>query len=149
PSREALSSDMWQDLGTICIFNTRDGTVHRLRGHGGAVWALSFAHGSDAPRLVSAAWVWDAKAQRYQGELRLWDVNGMKPVAAAPAERLPAPKAAAPVGVSAWSIGDKASQTRVAVAGGDGRLLIWDAGSGEIADAKDGQGNTALAYLPD
>ena len=30
PSREALSPEMWQDIGTIYVFNTHDGTVRRL-----------------------------------------------------------------------------------------------------------------------
>src|SRR5204863_6292110 len=66
PSREALSGDMLQDLGTIYVFNTHDGTVHRLPGHAGSVWTLSFVQGSDGVQLASAAWVWDAKNQRSQ-----------------------------------------------------------------------------------
>src|SRR5262249_18219477 len=105
PSREALNPEMARDLGTIYVFNTVEGTVQRLRGHGGAVWSLSFVHGAKVPRLASAAWVWDSKNGRFQSELRLWDVAAMKPVATAPAERLPTAENLHPLGLAAWSVG--------------------------------------------
>lgn len=149
PSREALSPEMARDLGTIYVFNTHDGTVRRLRGHGGAVWTLSFVHGSNAPLLASAAWAWDAEKRRFQSELRLWDVAAMQPVATAPAAKLPPADNLHPLGLAAWSVGDRASQTLVAVAAEDGRLRLWNVAAGNVADAKDGPSNSGALYLPD
>jgi WD40 repeat protein len=148
PSREALSPDMWQDLGTIYLFNTHDGTVRLLRGHGGSVWTLAFVQGARAPRLVSAAWAYNAGTRL---DVRLWDVDANPPklVATAPARRLPTTKEGYAVGVAAWAVGDKPEQTRVAIAAGDGKLRVWSAAGNSIAEGEDTEKNAALTYLVD
>jgi WD40 repeat protein len=149
PSREVLSPAMRQDQGTIYVFNTHDGTVHRLRGHDGAIWALSFAQGASGPVLASAAWSWDAEKKEFQCQVHLWDVAAMKPLATAPADALPVSTDPQPVALAAWSTGNDARQTRVAVAAGDGRLRLWNAATNKVASVQDGPRNATALVLPD
>jgi WD40 repeat protein len=146
PSTEALSTDMQQDQGTIYVFNTIDGTVRRLRGHAGTIWALQFVQGANAPLLASAAKRWVPAEKKYQVDLRLWHAELEKDRGEAPTAKMPLVDASGPIGLAAWSSG---GEMHVVLAAGDGRTRLWDVKSGKVIDAADEKNNSTALYLPD
>lgn len=144
PLIAAFTDDMLQDQGTIYLFNTRDQTLRRLRGHKGAVWALAFAPDAGGrPLLASVSRDWDARTGKHTSEARLWDVTPGKSLAAAPG--LPDPGAGQP-GLAVWRTGDRPEQARVALALADARLRVWDVAANTFATLPDGINNFTLAY---
>lgn len=147
PSPAALNAAQRLDQGSIYVFNTTDGTVRRLQGHTGAVWALSFVQGSKTPLLASVAWRQGEK-RRVKAEARLWNLEANQ-VAEAPADELPDALAPNRPGVAAWQRGDDWRQTRVALAFGDGNVREWDVRGEQVHRAEDGALNQSVVYLPD
>ena len=74
PLAGAWSPEQRQDQGTIYLFNTRDQSVRRLRGHHGPVLALAFVKGATGPLLVSVAREDTGKGQ-FETGLGLWDTT--------------------------------------------------------------------------
>src|SRR5262249_1575774 len=145
PSPAASSPDMQKDQGTIYVFNTVNGTVHRLRGHAGSICALQFVQGAKAPYLVSAAKKWEAAAKPYRSELRLWHAESGKELGAASGEVMPLVDAPRPLSLAAWSSADK---IHVALAAGEVRLRLWDAKANKISEANNEKNYSAALYLP-
>jgi WD40 repeat protein len=160
PSPDALSRDMQEDQGTIYVFDTQTQAVHRLRGHRGTVWSLTFVQGTQAPLLVSAAWVGKGN-KTLRCELSLWDAAAEKAVAEAPGDKLPASSLPYGIGLAAWSTGPGKKAVRVALTDNkgqlvnagqpiqDGQLLMWDAASGTVKGESDGPYNCAALFLTD
>src|SRR5262249_17221627 len=84
PQIGTLDDDMRQDQGMVYVFHTGPGRsrprlVRLLRGHRGPVLGLAFAPSVQGkPYLISAAREWKAKAGKFAGVVRLWDVDQMR-----------------------------------------------------------------------
>src|SRR5262249_19076911 len=127
PGPRSMSPIMWQDQGAIHVFDTKAGTVRQLRGHRGPVLSLAFApaRAGAAPLLASYAREFDGK--NFTGAVRLWDATAGKEIAHV--TDLPDPVTAKRVHwprVAVWQTGAQPGNTRVAVAGEDGVLRVWD-----------------------
>jgi WD40 repeat protein len=146
PSPAALNASQRLDQGSIYVFNTSDGTVRRLQGHTGAVWALSFVQGSRTPLLASIAWRQSAE-RRVKAEARLWNLETNQVVEAPPNGLPEAPEPVRP-GITAWQRGEDWRQTRVILALKDGVVRTWDVQGEQIHRADDGALNQAVVYLP-
>jgi WD40 repeat protein len=150
PTVRSLSTEMWQDLGTIYLFNTRTGAAQQLRGHRGPVSALAFtpARAGNSPVLASAGREYDDKG--YSGAVRIWDAErgaelghllNLPDLAVAGRTRLHR--------IAPWHGGPQPKQVRVAIAWEDSKLRIWDVerGAAGVHEADDGDFNTTAAYL--
>jgi WD40 repeat protein len=134
-----LSEDMLQDRGMIYVFNLKAPAdrpdIRILRGHRGSVLSLAFApaEGKQPPALVSLAQeaVPDAEAG---GAVRLWDLDGR--TVRDRLDDLPNPlRQSTRPGIAAWRTG---GQLHVGLAIGDGRLRVWEVGTGRVIGAEDG-----------
>ncbi|MEX0586109.1 MAG: hypothetical protein WD176_05670, partial [Pirellulales bacterium] len=141
PSVGGMTDAMRLDQGTIHIFDTRTGAARALRQHSGAVVSLAFVDGPGAPMLVSAGDDFDRDRKAQVGTVRLWDV--------AKGEQLHGfyiGEVKTRPGLAAWRTGARAAQVRVAIAWGDGKLRLWDAGGrGGFLLADDGNYNSSVA----
>lgn len=144
-----VSNDMRLDEGMIYLFNIADRSVHLLRGHTGAILALTFAQGQAAqqpPVLVSAGMEWDDKSAGYGLSLMAWDIDKKAVLKKVPfgSERV-----SRRPGLAAWRVGQAPAAIRVAATRGNGQLQVWDMATGErIASETDGTMDFALAYHP-
>jgi WD40 repeat protein len=146
PSIGALTTAMRQDQGMIYVFNTRTRAVRLLRGHVGAVLALTFAPdgAGSPPRLVSAAREWDDG--KYVGVVRLWDVD--KSAFADGIGELP--DGTARPGLAVWRSGPGPNQLQAGIAWDDGVFRVWDVERSRVHALKDQRYNiTAAAYPGD
>ncbi|MBL8796268.1 MAG: hypothetical protein JNM56_20380, partial [Planctomycetia bacterium] len=150
PTVRSLSTEMWQDLGTIYLFNTRTGAATQLRGHRGPVSSLAFtaARPGKSPVLVSAGREYDG--QGYAGALRVWDVERGTELAQLP--NLPDLAVAGRTRwhrIVAWHSGPQPKQIRVAIAWEDSKLRLWDVerGANGVLVVDDGDFNTTATYL--
>jgi len=144
PSSRAMSDAMWQDQGTIHVFDTRTGATHALRGHRGPVFSLVFADRAGPPLLVSVAR--ELSGKNFVGAVRLWDVAQAKQTAELTDLPDPAAGRVSWPRVAAWG----AKTARVALAWEDGNFRLWDAGrpGGAPVSRPDGGSNNTVAYLP-
>jgi WD40 repeat protein len=152
---QVLTLSMREDIGTIYVFETsKPDQVRALRGHRGAVAALSFVqlHAGATPLLVSAAGDWDPATGQIEGGLRLWDVSANATVAKFTG--LPDPGAKLP-GLAAWKSGPNANQVHVALAWDDGdlkkpgRLRLWDVEKQQMLRGEgEGGFNNSVVFLP-
>lgn len=136
----SMTKGMLLDLGTILVFHLPTGKVHRMRGHAGTVVGLTFVPGGP-PVLVSAAIELPAGTG---GKVRVWDVTEsreMKTLHGMP-DRILRP------GLSAWRVGPVLEQIRVAVAWGDDKLRVWDAGANQLSVAPSDTRPIAVWSLP-
>jgi WD40 repeat protein len=149
PGTRGMSPVMWEDQGTIHVFDTRTGNVQALRGHRGPVLSLAFApaRAGKPPTLASYAREFDGK--NYIGAVRLWDAAQGKEIAKN--LDLPDPVTAKRVHwprLAVWHTGEQPRQVRVALACEDGTLRLWDA-AGNLVAKPDGEFNNTVAYLGD
>jgi WD40 repeat protein len=154
PKTGGVTKTMWEDRGIIYVFNTGDQSVRILRGHMGPVWSLTFAPAAAGkpPLLVSAGRDRDMATNSYRGSLRVWDVDkGGEAIAT----RLDLPATLTRPGITAWHVGGKNNELRVAAAWNDGNLRVWDVASNQLemtnegGEAKDGRSNVTAIYVPD
>jgi WD40 repeat protein len=147
PSVGVVSDDMWEDQGTILVYNTRTGDARPLRGHRGRVVSLAFAPGkTGAPLLSSVAR--EVQGKDFTGAVRLWDVAQAKEIAHL--TKLPdlalGNRALWPH-LAVWRSGAKGDSIRVASAWEDGQLRLWD-GQSRVSATPDGDFNNSIAQLP-
>ena len=144
PSSRAMSDAMWQDQGTIHVFDTRTGATHALRGHRGPVFSLAFADRAGPPLLASVAR--ELNGKNFVGAVRLWDAAQGKQIAEL--TNLPDPAASRVTWprVAVWG----AKSPRVALAWEDGKFRLWDVERDKDTPVSrpDGMANNAVAYLP-
>jgi WD40 repeat protein len=135
PVLGGMNDEARLDLGNIYVFDTTDRSARVLRGHAGAVVALAFVAGRER-----------AGERTFQGVLRLWDVK--KGTELARVKDLPDSHPLRPA-VTAWSVGPRPKQLRVAVACRDGYLRVWDVATGQVHKAADAEANLTVARAPD
>jgi WD40 repeat protein len=151
PQIGTWDDQMRQDVGMIYVFKTtprgnKAPEVSLLRAHRGQVLGTTFVYGkSDKPLLVSAAQERDDRANRYQGVVRLWDVDAGVCLARL-TEGLPNHNRQ--LALAAWSTGDGPRQVRVAIAWDDGYLRVWDVGNPKPQAYKLGTFSNTAAYIP-
>jgi WD40 repeat protein len=144
PQIGGLTSEMRADLGTIFLFDTRAGTMRRLRGHLGPVEAMAVAPAREGKPaiLVSAAKEWDGK--QYAGAIRVWNATDGKEIDSLGQQ----PNYAGRPGLIVWHTGDELKQLRVVSVWDDGKIRLWDVGQDQFTTADDGKYNLGLGYLP-
>ncbi|OAI46957.1 hypothetical protein AYO44_01910 [Planctomycetaceae bacterium SCGC AG-212-F19] len=147
PGTRGMSAAMWQDQGTVYVFNTRTGNVQTLRGHRGPVLSLAFAPARAGKPAVLASYAREFSGKEFTGAVRVWDVEQGKELAQL--LDLPDPVTAKRVHwprLAIWHTGDQPTQVRVALAAEDGTLRLWDGGR-NVATKTDGDFNNTIAYL--
>lgn len=127
----SLTADDLREQGQIYIYNTINRDLQILRGHLGQVVGLAFSPVKGSSRLVSLAT--EVGPSGALGRVRVWDITTGRE-AAQPAWDLPV------LGTEAWPTltvqqqGPDLQSLFVAVAWGDNRLRVWNAGTNEIAE---------------
>jgi hypothetical protein len=80
---DTMPDEMRLEIGTIFVFDTRDGKASTLRGHLGPVLSLEFVpSSSDSPLLVSLGWERDTRKSSSNlevGVARIWQIANTKP----------------------------------------------------------------------
>jgi len=146
-----MSTAMREDQGVIYVFNVNTRAARVLRGHGGPVFALTFAPPApgapkdEPPPLVSAARARKDKGG-YRGTVWLWDTaKGTHQTWPAP---LPDVGTMGRPGLATWRT---AQGLHVAAAWEDGTLRVWDVPRGKdgVAEEKDAKFNVVVAALPE
>lgn len=134
PSEGVLTPEMRLDEGVIYVFDTRDRSVRVLRGHYGAVVALSFAPGAaESPVLVSAAreWTINESPGRFLGAVRVWDVLRREQANGHLAGRyLPEPKRRP--GLAVTRLGRELKALQLGIAWGDDQFRVWDVATNQL-----------------
>ncbi|MBY0527305.1 MAG: hypothetical protein K2R98_28170 [Gemmataceae bacterium] len=150
PTLRAVSAPMWQDQGTIHVFDTRTGNVQLLRGHRGQVSALAFAPARKGkpPLLVSAAR--EYQEPKFTGVVRLWDVSkGTEVDQVADLPDLTASDRVRWARLAVEHTGDGVKQVRVALGWDDGSFRLWnvDRADDRVVTKLDGDFNSTVAFL--
>jgi WD40 repeat protein len=145
--RAGLTDEQWQDIGAVHVFNTQDQSVRVLRGHRGFVLGLAFAppQRGQPPVLISAAREKVPGEARYFGKVMAWDVDAGRRLGEATA-RSSFPTLTTPA-ITVGRPSGQPEKIRVALAWGDGQLLLWEPGKEPVAQP-DGSGNHTAAFLP-
>lgn len=154
PREGRLSPAMWQDMGTIWLFNTRTQEVRPLRGNRGPILSLTFAPGREGkpPLLVSAAQEYDERDRKDYGVLALWDVTSARdqnPLVRRWVGIGVPPGPVVTPGLAPWHTGPGLTDLRVAIAWRGDRLRVWDVAHGEdgLWSAADGADNDTVIGL--
>ncbi len=145
-----LTDEMFEDIGTITLFNTRVGSVRLLRGHRGYVDGLAFAPPAKGKPaiLLSTAFepIRGTRPTRYKWSARLWDVA--RGESREVLSELPEVPAAPPLPRPGLAVWHTTTGVRAALSFSDSFFRVWKEGRASPRQEEDLPYASSVVRLP-